>query len=371
MGATGERHVQFRRTGRIVGRWFVGHELLWFHAAIFTLAAVVSMLADLYRTPATLEMTDPFLPWGIALSLHAIFVLAMRAVDEIAKVARGASAPRGTVRPATRRRVTPAISVTPRLTAPSSAVTAHAVPSRAVAAIENAPSQRLTLGPSRFRPPVTTLADLRMTNHARRLTAVNQVTPQLTRVWMSMLRWANRVGRHGQGVVQRLLAARSRQAALSARRTSMPRPRTPRPRDQGPGTATAPRRHAAALDDRPPRAAGDETTLATPATASWHTRRPWTGDGHRDDSRNGQDEVVESRPAVTPEPDNSRAGFGEDREVRADSALRGDIEWTWLEAAAANWVARRDSPAKVAGRNTRTAGTRDRGDQTEDGLVVN
>ncbi len=74
MNATRGDEVQFGRAGRAAGTWLLGTGLLAAHVGAYLLAGVGLLLLNLFTSPADLWVDRPLLIWAIVLVAHGILV---------------------------------------------------------------------------------------------------------------------------------------------------------------------------------------------------------------------------------------------------------------------------------------------------------
>ncbi len=85
MNATRSDEVQFGRAGRAAGAWLTGTGLLAAHMGTYLLAGVSLLLINLFRSPTDLWVDRPLLVWAVVLVVHATLVGAKQITQSTTK----------------------------------------------------------------------------------------------------------------------------------------------------------------------------------------------------------------------------------------------------------------------------------------------
>ena len=368
MKATRGNEVQFGRAGRAAEGWLTGSGLLAVHIGTYLLVGVGLLLLNLFRSPGDLWVGRPLLLWAIVLVTHASLVATRKVTRSTTRRLtpgrmRRAHPPLG---PARRDR---SGAIVPRPSRPRFRPTpftpngdAHpalrylTARSRSLAtdglilATEGARMlilQRRELWQRQGEPALEgARGRLKAIRHPHRipdprpLSAVSSLTGTATGIAHPA---ETLLPGHGAAVVQ----------AIQTRQPDSPPPAgvvVPRsPRD-----GAAPFETPASVETRDDdNATSQESPGIWGSLPSWAQIRPGTSDGVGGDSPR-----LRERPQPAPIHGRFRPTFSDslpsfdlsDRHPNADDdvliheapVIAKETEWTWMEAAAASWLARRE-----------------------------
>jgi hypothetical protein len=305
---------RFEQISRSLMRWVLGPGLLSVHVGAYLITLVSLLLWNFARTPDDIWVDDPLRRWGLVVVFHATAVGAGLAAWRLMRLGES-SAPQQTRPQAPRRSLAPAAVVThaesngaaPR----SAAATATAEEWARRWLRESVRVVRDAVGPS------TVSNGHEANGHAQRASASAVAGPEITE-------W---------GV---LFARRAREMMSSARDHLSPQSR---PANGSPAAETS-------TDLASTWPAGTEAARPAPPNGTWPA--PTNGAIHASEptalpeQSNGSVPhfPVETTPVITDTMVNAATASGDD--VPLTSTVSEDARWTWVEAAAAAWLARRE-----------------------------
>ncbi len=381
MNGTRGDEVQFGRAGRAAGAWLTGTGLLAAHVSVYLLAGVGLLLLNLFRSPTDLWVDRPLLVWAIVLIAHAALVGTKRVTRRwMSRMTTGQPMPRRT---STRH---PVDSNRPGRTAPA--------PSPIRPRFRPIPVTPLVETPSAIRPLATCSQDIAVRGIALATRASRRLAAQGRDFWDRQAREAL-IGAGSQlkdvirrprntsgnqmvaqsGEEQRGGPAENRNGAFLPERedarvkvnpsgslqTSAPAIAVADQRPVAATAAPAPAVIGAGAAESLPSAAASPVDNGAPEGASspWGSLPSWARirPNGSDEGASGSSDLRggsrlspidgQSHPSVS----NSQPAFGmsarrtdQDDDVVIDEApvITKETEWTWMEAAAASWLARRE-----------------------------
>lgn len=302
---------RFEQISRSLMRWVLGPGLLSVHVGAYLITLVALLLWNFARTPSDIWVDDPLRRWGLVVVFHATAVAAGWAAWRLMRLGESAV-------------TSPSRSSAPRARLAPSAPVAHEDASASVPRTSATTATTEEWARRWLRESVRIVRDAvgpgtAANGHNGNGHAVSPVASDVA--GSEITEWGT------------LFARRAREMMASARDHL-----SPSPRSSDDSTPAAPTE--APADPASTWPGGVEASRPASPNATWPV--PANGAAHTGES-----------PAVT-EPSNGHHpaeftpvsppnGVSEtDRDASATSTVSEDARWTWVEAAAAAWLARRE-----------------------------
>jgi hypothetical protein len=357
-----ENQLRVDEIGRDLAGWAVGLGLLRLHLAVFSLGATGLVLLNLYRAPTESWSVDAIRLWAIALACHATALLAgwstWRAVrpHRLPKAAPGGPIAVA-VHAAAQVRLWPGASPAPSGHAapiqPATADWVQPATGNGVSSNGHAPEPSPLALPvrGRFSPPTSQPPVVR---HAWRPPNAAFATSKL-RASAGGAMHAGRTGwRRFSRATQAGISAATARLAGTERRTgspvppagSSPTPVTDQTSPPGwPAPPPVPEVLAVppgweAVVSPPQLPPVSSPTISPPSDASFEEFPGWAPPPP---VQPAIDVVAAGPPASAEAPAQAMQQQGTSPETAEEPPLPTETEWTWMEAAAAAWLARRES----------------------------
>jgi hypothetical protein len=307
---------RFEQISRNLMRWVLGPGLLSVHVGAYLITLVALLLWNFARTPSDIWVDDPLRRWGLVVVFHATAVGAGLAAWRLMRLGESATTPepRASV---PRRSLAPAAPVAqpePNGVAPRSAVATATAEEWARRWLrESVRIVRDAVGPG-------AVTNGHEDNGHARPSASAVAGPEITE-------WG-------------VLFARRAREMMSSARDHLPLPLRP---TNGSAPAESPANPANPSGTWP---AGAEDARPAPSNGTWPA--PMNGVVHTGEAFPAPEQSngtvphhpTESAPATPVTTANAATGSGDDAPVT--STMSEDARWTWVEAAAAAWLARRE-----------------------------
>lgn len=309
---------RFEQVSRNLMRWVLGPGLLSLHVGVYLVTLVTLLAWNLARSPNNIWVDGLLRRWGLVVVFHATAVAAGWTAWRLMRSAEAPAAPAAPARPARTSSVT--APPAPRSLAPEASPLRSAT---AIATTEEWVRRWLRESVRIVRDAVgPTVAN--GNGHdglPERATASGVAGPGITE-------WGT------------LFARRTREMMSAARDHLAP---APRPTD-GSASPSAPGQGASPVDPAkgwPGTEAASNALAAFPVSnGTWPI--PTNGASHLDDVPSPPPHTNGTTPQTSPGR-NLRGGAGDNGSRDSETGtMSEDARWTWVEAAAAAWLARRE-----------------------------